>query len=250
MKSTLYLSSFVLLFSAMPALASDDATSLEQGQFSGGAKLGFLYSNASTTSTSLNTGGWLKYEKAKWTHDFSGSSYYTKTSDSEDDGTNKYELGYKVSYQIVEKYKAFVDNGYEHDQYETYRDVYSVTAGIERALVDTEITKVNIGGGPGYRRSERQPDDVDHPGQVSEDITANGFLNAKTKVTDTLSIGGDAEVDYGESNTKYTLGANLKNILVEDVALVFDAQYVYNTDVASDKSNDEIYTTVSISYDF
>lgn len=41
MKSTLYLSSFVLLFSAMPALASDDATSLEQGQFSGGAKLGF-----------------------------------------------------------------------------------------------------------------------------------------------------------------------------------------------------------------
>lgn len=75
-------------------------------------------------------------------------------------------------------------------------------------------------------------------------------LNAKTKVTDTLSIGGDAEVDYGESNTTYTLGANLKNILVGDVALVFDAEYVYNTDVASDKSNDEIYTTVSISYDF
>ena len=57
MKSTLYLSSFALLFSSASALASDDATSTEQGQFSGGAKLGFLYSNASTTSTSLNTGG-------------------------------------------------------------------------------------------------------------------------------------------------------------------------------------------------
>ncbi|MGO2342517.1 DUF481 domain-containing protein [Vibrio litoralis] len=250
MKSTLYLSSFALLFSSASALASDDTTSTEQGKFSGGAKLGFLYSNASTTSTSLNTGGWLKYEKAKWTNDFSGSSYYTKTSDSDEDGTNKYELGYKLSYQIADKYKAFVDNQYEHDQFETYRDVYSVTAGIERALVDTETTKVNIGGGPGYRYSKRQPSDVDHPSQVSEDVIANGFLNAKTKVTDTLSIGGDAEVDYGESNTTYTLGANLKNILVGDVALVFDAEYVYNTDVASDKSNDEIYTTVSISYDF
>lgn len=250
MKSTLYLSSFALLFSATPAFASDDTTSTDQGQFSGGAKLGFLYSNASTTSTSLNTGGWLKYEKEKWTHDFSGSSYYTKTSDSDDDGTNKYALGYKLSYQIAKKYKAFVDNEYEHDQFETYREVYSVTAGIERALVDTKITKVNIGGGPGYRYNKRQPTDADHPNQVNEDIIANGFLNAKTKVTDTLSIGGDAEVDYGESNTTYTLGANLKNILVGDVALVFDAQYVYNTDVASDKSNDEIYTTVSISYDF
>ncbi|WP_105901972.1 DUF481 domain-containing protein [Vibrio gangliei] len=250
MKLTALFSSFSILLASTSAFAADETTSKDEGQFSGGAKLGFLYSNASTTSTSLNTGGWLKYEKAKWTNDFTGSSYYTKTSDSEDDGTNKYNLGYKLSYQVAEKYKVFIDNEYEHDQYETYREVYSVTAGLERALVDTEYTKVNIGGGPGYRRSERQPDDVDHPGQVSEDLTANGFLNAKTKVTDTLSVGGDAEVDYGESNTKYTLGANLKNILVGDVALVLDAQYIYNTDVASDKSNDEIYTTVSISYDF
>lgn len=250
MKLTAIFSTLSILLASNSAFAADDTTSPEEGNLTGGAKLGFLYSNASTTSTSLNTGGWLKYEKAKWTNDFSASSYYTKTSESDEDGTNKYELGYKLSYQVAEKYKVFIDNEYEHDQYETYRDVYSVTAGLERALVDTEATKVNIGGGPGYRRSERQPDDVDHPGQVSEDITANGYLNAKTKVTDTLSIGGDAEVDYGESNTKYTLGANLKNILVGDVALVLDAQYIYNTDVASDKSNDEIYTTVSISYDF
>ena len=239
-----------MLLATAPAIAADDINASDQGQFSGGAKLGLLYSNASTTSTSLNTGGWLKYEKAKWTHDFTGSSYYTKTSDSEDDGTNKYSLGYKLSYQIAENYKTFIDNEYQHDQFETYREVYSVIAGIERTLIDTETTKVNIGGGPGYRYNKRQPDDIDHPNQVTEDMIANGFFNAKTKVTDTLSIGGDAEVDYGESNTTYTLGANLKNILVGDVALVLDAKYIYNTDVASDKSNDEIYTTVSISYDF
>lgn len=250
MKLTALFSSLSILLVSTSSFAADEVSASDDGNLTGGAKLGFLYSNASSTSTSLNTSGWLKYEKARWTNDFSASSYYTKTSDAEDDGTNKYDLGYKLSYQIAEKYQAYIDNQYEHDQYETYREVYSVTAGIERALVDTEATKVNIGGGPGYRRSERQMDDVDHPGQVTEDVTANAFLNAKTKVTDTLAIGGDAEVNYGESNTKYTLGANLKNILVGDVALVLDAQYIYNTDVASNKSNDEIYTTVSISYDF
>lgn len=239
-----------ILLATTNAYAADKTSDPDEGKFSGGMKLGLIYSNASTSSTSLNSAAKLKYEKAKWTNEFKGDTYYTKSSDSEDDGTNKYSLGYKLSYQIAKSYKTFIDNKYEHDQFETYREVYSVTAGIEKALIDSETTQVNVGGGPGYRYNKRQPDDVDAPNQVTEDIIANAFINADTEVTDSLSVGGDAEVDYGKSNTTYTLGANLSNKLVGDVALVFDAKYIYNTDVASDKSNDEIYTTVSISYDF
>ncbi|OEF29182.1 DUF481 domain-containing protein [Vibrio rumoiensis] len=251
MKLSTLLPALPILFITTSTYAADESTSVtDSGKLSGGAKLGFIYSNASTSSTSLNSGGWLKYEKEKWTNDFKASTYYTKSSDSEDDGTNKYSLSYKVSYQIAERYKAFIDNEYEHDQFETYRAVYSMTTGIERALIKTESSELNVGGGPGYRYSKRQTNDIDAPNQVSEDLIANAFINGKTKLTDSLSIGGDAEVDYGESNTTYTFGANLSNKLVGNVALVLDAQYIYNTEVASDKSNDEIYTTVSISYDF
>lgn len=251
MKLSTFIPALPILLVTTSVYATDDAiTPDDGGEFSGGAKLGFIYSNASTSSMSLNSGAWLKYEKAKWTNDFKASTYYTKSSDSEEDGTNKYSLGYKLSYQIAESYNAFIDNEYVHDQFETYREVYSVTAGIEKALIKTKTTQLNIGGGPGYRYNKRQPNDVDAPNKVSEDVIANAFINGKTQLTDSLSVGGDADVDYGESNTTYTFGANLSNKLVGDVALVLDAQYIYNTDVASNKSNDEVYTTVSISYAF
>ncbi|PSU55752.1 DUF481 domain-containing protein, partial [Photobacterium phosphoreum] len=33
-------------------------------------------------------------------------------------------------------------------------------------------------------------------------------------------------------------------------SLLLDSQYIYNTEVASDKSHSEIYSTVSLTYDF
>nr|WP_307777082.1 hypothetical protein [Vibrio neptunius] len=34
------------------------------------------------------------------------------------------------------------------------------------------------------------------------------------------------------------------------LSLVFDMEYIYNTTVAEDQSNDEIYSTMSLNYDF
>ncbi|MBF9001015.1 MULTISPECIES: DUF481 domain-containing protein [Vibrio] len=241
-----------LLLIASQAVAADKSTQDDdKDKLSGNAKLGFIYSKTSSSSTSLNSGIGLKYNEKPFTHEFNGSTYYTNAKD-DDDGVNKYTLNYKFSYALKggEGYDAYIDNEYKHDQYETYRHVYDVTVGIQKALIATKKTELNIGGGPGYRYTKRQDFDDDYPNQVEEDVIVNAFINGKSQLTDALSVGGSADVDYGESNTTYTLGANLTNKLVDNVALVFDSEYIYNTDVASDDDHDELYSTISITYAF
>ncbi|SJL83383.1 DUF481 domain-containing protein [Vibrio palustris] len=246
MQRYLALSVLGAIFISASAVASEPS---KENQLTGGAKLGFIYSKTTSSSTSLNSGVWLNYDDKPYKHSFKASNYYTNSQD-DDDGVNKYLLNYKFAYSVGENYSVFIDNEYKHDQFETYRHVFDSTVGLQRDLIDTKKTQLTIGGGPGYRYTKRQDSDKNQPGKVEEDIIANAFINGKTKLSDTLSIGGGGNVDYGESNTTYTLDGNLQNTLVENVALVLDTQYIYNTDVAEGKDNDEIYSTVSITYDF
>ncbi|MDC0611388.1 DUF481 domain-containing protein [Vibrio sp.] len=236
-------------FSACASAADDSDKDKAADALSGTAKLGFLYSKASDTSSSLNSGLNLKYKPDEFSHEFKASTYYTNSSD-DDDGVNKYALSYKFSYDLDPINALFIDNEYQHTQYQTYRHTYSVTAGLEHKIIDTKATQLSIGGGPGYRYTKRQADDSSYPNQEENDIIANGFIQGASKITDNLSVGGDANVDYGESNTTYTLGANVTNKLVNNIALVLDTQYIYNTDVSSDDSHDEIYSSVNLTYGF
>lgn len=230
------------------ALADTPQKDKDDG-LTGSAKLGFIYSKSDDTSSSLNSSGALQYQKNKITHALSASSYYTNSSD-DDDGVNKYTLDYKVSYTFYEEYATYLSNQYKHSQYGTYRHVYDITMGIQNDLVDSETATLTVGGGPGYRYSKRQADDDDYPNQEENDLILNAFILGSKEISKSLSIGGSADVDYGQSNTEYTLGANLTNKLIDDVSLILDTQYIYNTDVSDDDNHDEIYSTVSISYAF
>jgi putative salt-induced outer membrane protein len=221
----------------------------EKKDLIGNAKLGFLYSRTSETSSSLNSGLILTYKPSKFTHEFSVGTFYTNSSD-DDDGVNKYVLGYKLSFDLGKDNAVFFDNEYRHSQFQTYRHTYLATAGLEHNLIETEVTQFTAGGGPGYRYTKRQADDEKYPREQVHEIIANAFIQGTSHITDNLTISSDASLDYGESNSTYKLGVNLINKLVDNVALVFDTRYIYNTDVSSSDSHDEVYSSVNLTYDF
>lgn len=49
---------------------------------------------------------------------------------------------------------------------------------------------------------------------------------------------------------KSNVGNILKNKLMERVSLMIDAEYIYNSVVATGKEYDEIYSTISLNYAF
>lgn len=217
--------------------------------FSGTAKLGFIYSKTTNTSMSMNSAASLKHETDDWSNKLKFSSYYTNSS-KEEDGVNKYSVALNTRHMINSHKFIYLRNEYNHDQFETYRYEYIIATGLGYKIYDTKTAQLTIGGGPGFRYSKRQVNDPDHPNEIERNIIANAFLNAEKHITSTLTVGANSSIDYGVSNTNYSIDGYIKNKLIGNVSLLLDSKYIYNTEVAADKSHSEIYSTVSLTYDF
>ncbi|MUK69565.1 DUF481 domain-containing protein [Aliivibrio fischeri] len=243
--TALFISSLSLLsFSSLAAEPSAD-----DGAFSGDAKIGFIYTKTDETSMSVNSGATLKYEEAQWHHKAAFSTYYTKGNES-DDGTNKNKTVYDVKYDMTDSLFVFGNAKYEHDQFATYREQVLLVSGFGATLIDSSNSKLDVGAGPGYRYSKRQAFDEDLPNNSEDEVIANLFIEGDSKITDGLELGGGVRMDYGESNTTTTTHVYLKNKLMESLSLLIDAEYIYNSVVATGKEHDEIYSTISLNYDF
>lgn len=237
----------VCSFHALAAESGSDVDS-NAGQFSGDAKLGFIYSKTDSTSMSVNSGASLKYEQEKQTQQLSLATYYSHQSD--DDGTNKYRIIYDIKHTVSNDTFLFSNAKYEHDQYATYRHQALIVGGIGQTLIDDGTSKLEIGAGPGFRYSKRQAFDKTKANESQDEVIANAFANGNTQLSDAMNVGGGVRVDYGDSNTTTTANAFLKNKLAEKLALVLDTEYIYNSQVAAGKSHDEIYSTISLNYAF
>ncbi|MCG3724681.1 DUF481 domain-containing protein [Vibrio cincinnatiensis] len=222
----------------------------EKSPWSGDAKLGFIYSKNNTSTLSINSGASLKYDQEQWHQQLALATFYSYKSDSDEDGTNKYRLIYDVKHDVSPRLFVFGNSKYEHDQYATYRHQALIVSGLGATLINTKATQVDMGFGPGFRHSVRQPSTSVEGSRSDNEWIANAFLQTKSKVSQSVSVGVSARVDYGDSNTTTSLKGTLSNKLAEKLALVFDTEYINNTTVAKGKSHDEIYSTLSLSYAF
>lgn len=247
MKSILLLT--VLSIISAPVLAGSNDPETSKSPWSGNAKLGFIFSKTNETSMSVNSGASAIYDKDRWQQKGEFSTYYTKGNESSD-GTNKYNLNYGVKHFINDDWFVYTNSKYEHDQYSTYREQVTAATGFGANLINEEDTKLSIGAGPGYRFSKRQDFDPDHPGNKEDEVIANGFIEGSSKLNDRFELGGELRVDYGEENTTTNVKGYIKNQLMAQVSLQLDTEYINNSTVAADSSNSEVYSTISLSYDY
>jgi putative salt-induced outer membrane protein len=191
----------------------------------------------------------LGYSKDQWEHKGGFESYYTD-ADNADDGANRYTINAGSTYDYTETSFLRAATRFENDLYGTYRKQWVLMSGLGFYLHNTDTAKLSVSLGPGYRISERQPTDSEFPSLRNYEVIATSTLDGSVSFSETFSVGAVMDVAHGEENTHYNTKAYVKNILMGSLALVFDVEYIYNTTVADDQSNDEIYSTMSLSYDF
>ncbi|WP_428813522.1 DUF481 domain-containing protein [Vibrio makurazakiensis] len=212
-------------------------------------KLGFIYSENTSTSLSINSGISIGYKEDDWGQRLQFDTYYTSAEEGED-GTNRYTLNYGITYDLNPKTYFVAASRFEHDHFGTYRKQSITMTGLGRNFYDTENIKLQGSAGPGYRISQRQAFDEEFPDLENYELIASGTLDGSIAFNETFSMGTTMTVAYGEENTNYNVKAYLKNILMGNLALTFDTDYIYNTTVASDQSNNEIYSSMNLNYDF
>ena len=234
---------------ATSAAHAEEEETLPQDPFSAQTKLGFIYTENTSSSLSYNTALILDYSKDQWEHKGGFESYYTD-ADNADDGANRYTINAGSTYDYTETSFLRAATRFENDLYGTYRKQWVLMSGLGFYLHNTDTAKLSVSLGPGYRISERQPTDSEFPSLRNYEVIATSTLDGSVSFSETFSVGAVMDVAHGEENTHYNTKAYVKNILMGSLALVFDVEYIYNTTVADDQSNDEIYSTMSLSYDF
>ncbi|CAK2630696.1 putative salt-induced outer membrane protein [Vibrio crassostreae] len=212
-------------------------------------KLGFIYSQNTSSSLSINSGISIGYKKENWGQRVQFDTYYTD-AENDEDGTNRYTTNYGISYDLNEVTYLVATTRFEHDHYGTYRKQFITATGLGRHFYGTERIKLQGSAGPGYRISQRQSSDEEFPNKENYELIVNASIDGSLTLTETFSMGATANMAYGEENTNYNLKGYLKNILMGNLALTFDTEYIYNTTVASDQSNAEIYSSMNLNYDF
>ncbi len=221
----------------------------EESPFTTLTKLGFIYSQNTSSSLSINSGISVGYKKENWGQRVQFDTYYTD-AENDEDGTNRYTTNYGISYDLNEVTYLVATTRFEHDHFGTYRKQFITATGLGRHFYDTERIKLQGSAGPGYRISKRQSSDEEFPNKENYELIVNASVDGSLTLTETFSMGATANMAYGEENTNYNLKGYLKNILMGNLALTFDTEYIYNTTVASDQSNAEIYSSMNLNYDF
>ncbi|WP_061017738.1 DUF481 domain-containing protein [Vibrio splendidus] len=221
----------------------------EESPFTTLTKLGFIYSQNTSSSLSINSGISVGYKKENWGQRVQFDTYYTD-AENDEDGTNRYTTNYGISYDLNEVTYLVATTRFEHDHFGTYRKQFITATGLGRHFYDTERIKLQGSAGPGYRISQRQSSDEEFSNKENYELIVNASIDGSLTLTDTFSMGTTVNMAYGEENTNYNLKGYLKNILMGNLALTFDTEYIYNTTVASDQSNAEIYSSMNLNYDF
>ncbi|WP_122081010.1 DUF481 domain-containing protein [Vibrio coralliirubri] len=229
--------------------ASEVQEEAEESPFTTLTKLGFIYSQNTSSSLSINSGISVGYKKENWGQRVQFDTYYTD-AENDEDGTNRYTTNYGISYDLNEVTYLVATTRFEHDHFGTYRKQFITATGLGRHFYDTERIKLQGSAGPGYRISQRQSSDEEFPNKENYELIVNASVDGSLTLTETFSMGATANMAYGEENTNYNLKGYLKNILMGNLALTFDTEYIYNTTVASDQSNAEIYSSMNLNYDF
>ncbi|WP_261886040.1 DUF481 domain-containing protein [Vibrio pomeroyi] len=231
------------------AILEEKAEPEVESPFTTLTKLGFIYSQNTSSSLSINSGISVGYKKENWGQRVQFDTYYTD-AENDEDGTNRYTTNYGISYDLNEVTYLVATTRFEHDHYGTYRKQFITATGLGRHFYDTERIKLQGSAGPGYRISKRQSSDEEFPNKENYELIVNASIDGSLTLTETFSMGATANMAYGEENTNYNLKGYLKNILMGNLALTFDTEYIYNTTVASDQSNSEIYSSMNLNYDF
>lgn len=222
---------------------------VETPPFTAQTKLGFIYTENTSSSLSVNSALYLSYQQESWLHKGSFESYYTD-ADNADDGANRYTLNAGSSYDFSEETFVRMASRFENDLYGTYRKQWILMSGLGLYLVNSDRVKTSIALGPGYRFTQRQPFDSEYPDQTNYEVIASSTIDSAFVLSEHQSLGATFDIAYGEENTHYNVKTYVKNTLMANLSLVFDLEYIYNTTVAEDQSPNEIYSTMSLTYDF
>jgi len=211
--------------------------------WSGKGQLGGVLARGNTETETINAVIDVQNELDRWTHKFGGSVLHTVNNDVT--SADRWELRAGSNYKLNDRSYLFGTLRYEDDAFTDFSYQATAAAGYGYHLIATDVTKLDVEAGAGYRQTELQI-----TGETDDDVIARGALSYEHKLTDTTLIYDRFLVEAGGSNTfmQNQLGMEVK--IVDTFALGVDYAVRHNSDVLPGTENTDQVFTVNLVYGF
>ncbi|MDX1695805.1 MAG: DUF481 domain-containing protein [Ketobacteraceae bacterium] len=134
---------------------------------------------------------------------------------------------------------------HEDDRFSGYHYQTAISLGYGRTVLDEEAHKLQLEGGPGYRRSE-----VEEGDKLEEEGFLRGALSYKWTISPSSHLSEELSVEVGEESTISKSSTQLKTKINSTLSLTVGYDVKHNSDVPPDTKNTDTTTYVTLDYSF
>lgn len=219
-------------------------------EWKGKGELGLVLARGNTNTETLNAKADMTKEDEQWKH-LVGFSLMRSTSEHELTG-NRYEAHGQSNYALSEKSYALGSLRYENDEFSPYEYSAVASLGYGYKLFDTDVTKLAVELGVGYRYAQdRDSEDINGnliaEGEAHGNAIVRGGVNYEQKLTSNTVIYDKLLVEAGSTNTFVQNELGVKVAMNASLALSVAHLLRYNTDVNESlipvpKKTDQLFT--------
>ncbi len=233
------LASFLILTSlliAAPVLAQDI-------DWSGSGELGLVVNRGNSDSESANAKVEVLVERNNWSNESTASGVYSR--DSGQTSANRFVLANRTDYQFGGHRYAVGALRYDRDRFSTFSYQASAALGYGYRLIDTEIHRLRVEAGPGFRMTE-----VRATNKQDDEFIARGFFDYRWNVSETTEFNNKLLIEAGSDNTFAENATSLSVAINSRVSLKTGLTLRHNTDVDPGKKKTDLLSTVNLVYNF
>ena len=221
--------------------------------WSGKGEAGLVIASGNTETKTANAKLQLANEIDKWKHQFGGAALYAS---SDPDGTTarRWEAFEQSDYNFSPRTFWFGAARYEDDQFSGFNYQATVSTGLGRKFIDTDVTKFTATAGVGYKFFETE-DSFDDAGvllaagESDSDVVFRGTLDYDHKFTATTSLLDKFVVEAGADNTFLQNDLALQVKMTDVLALAVGYSVRHNTDPQVGFEKTDTLTTINLVYE-
>jgi putative salt-induced outer membrane protein len=233
----------VAALAAMPAYAD----------WSGKGEAGLVIASGNTETETANAKFQLANELGLWKHQFGGAGLYTSSAE-EGTTARRWEAFAQSDYNFSPKTFWFAAVRYQDDEFSGFEYQATVSTGLGRKFIDTDVTKFVGTAGVGYKFFET-PDAFDDagvliaPGESDSEVVFRGTLDFEHRFTQTTSLIDKLIVEAGGDNTSVQNDLALQVKMTDVLALAVGYSVRHNTDPPAGFEKTDTLTTVNLVYE-
>lgn len=241
------------IVAAATLLAPLFITSPAHADWTGKGEAGLVIASGNTQTKTANAKFQLATEIDKWKHQFGGAALYAS---SEPDGTTarRWEAFEQTDYNFSLRSFWFGAARYEDDEFSGFKYQATLSSGLGRKFIDTDVTKFTGTAGVGYKFFETEDafDDAGlliAPGESDSEAVFRGTLDYDHKFTATTSLLDKFVVEAGAENTFVQNDLALQVKMTDVLALAVGYSVRYNTDPQVGFEKTDTLTTINLVYE-